>query len=362
MSLVIPVFDVERYLAECLDSIANQSFRNIQIIAVDGASHDASGKILDLRSQVEPRLTVIHLERNGPGQARNEGVKRATGDYVWFVDGDDTITSECLQKIAQQIEALRPDVLLIDSDIIAPNGRGGPGDDHKLISEQRNSRFTLTAEPRIVDLSMVSWNKVIRREFLLSSGVTFRDKWPHEDVPFSCFALLEAQSLSTLNYPCYHYRKGRPGSATITGKPDRHFHIFESWTTVLERVQKRAVSDDPIVTAQVYKALFERAIWQYSTILDTKGYIARSDRRRFFTRMHWHFVHYAPPDYRAKGGLRAVKFNLIARDAYVLYFALAPLNRLRMVISRAVKRQPRAVRSAASANPAPIAVLAKRDH
>lgn len=362
ISLVIPVFNVAPYLPECLDSIANQSFRNIQIIAVDGASEDASGKILDLRRQAEPRLEVIHLTQNGPGHARNEGVKSARGDYVWFVDGDDTITPESLQKIAQRIETLRPDLLLVDSEIIKPNGRVEPGADHKLLGQQTSPSFTLAAEPQMAGLSMVSWNKIIRREFLLSSRIAFREMWPHEDVPFSCFALLQARTLSTLNYPCYRYRENRPGSVTATGKSDRHFRIFESWTIVLERVQKSVGSDDAFVTAQVYKALFERAIWHYSTILGTKGYIERSDRRPFFTKMHWHFAKYAPPDYQTPGGFRGVKFNLIARGAYIRYFALTPLNRLRMVISRAVETWREAGRPAAKAIPAPLAVAPRRDH
>jgi len=361
ISLVIPVFYVERYLSECLDSITSQSFRKIQIIAVDGASNDASGSILDLRSQIEPRLRVIHLDKQGPGRARNEGINSATGEYVWFVDGDDVITPGCLQEIAQRIETSQPDVLLVDSDVIAADGRVTPGDDHRLFSQRTESCFTLTAVPKAAEFSLVSWNKIIRREFLLSSGITFLETWPHEDVPFSCSILMKAQRLCTLNYSCYQYRKGRPGSATMTGNSNRHFRIFESWSPVLERVQKSTDSGDPTVTAQVYKALFERAIWQYSTILDAKGYVGRSDRRRFFARMHWHFANYAPPGYHATGGFRAVKFNLIARDAYIRYFALAPLNRLRVAISDAVNGRRRPSPPAANAIPVPLVDSTRRD-
>ena len=91
-----PVFNVEDYVADCVDSITRQAFKHIEIIAVDGASEDTSGKLLDDISKKEPRLTVVHMSENGPGRARNEGVGHATGEYIWFVDGDDIVSPDCL--------------------------------------------------------------------------------------------------------------------------------------------------------------------------------------------------------------------------------------------------------------------------
>ena len=99
ISIVIPIYNVEDYLGECLDSISDQEFKKIEIIAVDGGSTDGSAKILDTRKREDPRVRVITRARIGPGEARNVGMDDATGEYIWFVDGDDTVASNCLQTI-----------------------------------------------------------------------------------------------------------------------------------------------------------------------------------------------------------------------------------------------------------------------
>jgi CDP-glycerol glycerophosphotransferase len=80
---------------------------------VDGESQDNSGGVLDEISRKEPRLTVIHEGRIGPGRARNVGAERARGEYIWFVDGDDLVLADCLTLISERIQDIRPDVLFI---------------------------------------------------------------------------------------------------------------------------------------------------------------------------------------------------------------------------------------------------------
>src|SRR5262249_488720 len=102
ISIVIPIHNIEGFLSQCLDSIIEQSFRDNEIIGVDGASDDGSGKLMDEIAMGESRLIVIHIDEPGPGKARNEGVKRASGEYLWFVDGDDIIPTGCLGVVADR--------------------------------------------------------------------------------------------------------------------------------------------------------------------------------------------------------------------------------------------------------------------
>jgi CDP-glycerol glycerophosphotransferase len=350
ISLIIPVYNIEDYLAECLDSITRQAFRDIEIIAVDGASTDSSGKILDERRQSEPRLAVVPSDEViGPGRARNIGAKCATGEYLWFVDGDDVISDGSLARIAESIEATRPDVLFVDYDGIDSAGNVEPGHEHGLIRDAPSECFTLAEQPWAINLSMASWNKVIKREFFLSTGAEFSVDWPHEDVPVSCLILLDAGRINVLNRVCYRYRIARPGSATAAGKRKRHFNIFCSYGIVLDDAGKRASNGDPMITGQVQRALFRRAIWHYTTILDTGGagirhhdegaFIAQQDRREFFEKMHWDFVRYKPPEYRNVRGARGIKFRLVEKNAYRAYCALEPANRLRVRAARVVSRR-----------------------
>src|SRR5580692_4455801 len=93
ISVVMPTKDARKYLTACLESITGQAFRDIEIIAIDGASRDGTAELLDDFGRTEPRLLVRHEKRRiGPGNARNLGAKLAHGEYLWFVDGDDVIT------------------------------------------------------------------------------------------------------------------------------------------------------------------------------------------------------------------------------------------------------------------------------
>ncbi len=343
LSVIIPVFDIENYLTRCLGSITQQDFRNIEIIAVDGASQDDSRKILDEISRKEPRLKVVPIDQRGPGRARNVGVKRARGEYVWFVDGDDLISAGCLTLIADRIEATRPDVLFIDHDAFYPSGKSEPGTGHELMVRETSESFTLAEQPWVIEFSMASWKKVIKREFFLSSPASFSLESPHEDIEASCLLLMEADRMSILNHVCYHYQKDRPGSAMLTSDSKLHFSIFQAYRAVLDEVGKRASNGDRAITEEVRNAFFRRAIWHYTTIFDDdRGLIAPDNRREFFEYMHSDYLQYRPPGYRRPSGFRGVKYSLVEKGDYRLYSILDPANKLRLRMEdspRIVRRQ-----------------------
>lgn len=115
ISFVVPAFRVQGYLRECLDSILGQPETDIEVIAVDDCSPDASGDIIDEYAARDQRVHSVRLPENvGLGPARNIGLDRAVGEYVWFLDGDDWLTPECLTEVAERLRGTRPDVLLVD--------------------------------------------------------------------------------------------------------------------------------------------------------------------------------------------------------------------------------------------------------
>src|SRR5690349_12045451 len=112
LSIVLPVYRVQAYLRECLDSILEQSFTDFEVIAVDDCSPDHSGAILDEYAARDSRVRVVHLERNvGLGEARNAGLGHTHGEYVWFVDSDDWIAPGALAAVADRLRTAEPDVL-----------------------------------------------------------------------------------------------------------------------------------------------------------------------------------------------------------------------------------------------------------
>jgi CDP-glycerol glycerophosphotransferase len=351
LSIVIPVWNVETYLRACLDSITRQSFREIEIIAVEGASTDSSGAILDEKKAEDPRLTVIRLspppgkDRVGPGLARNAGMACAKGEYIWFVDGDDAIEAGCLATIASRISQGGPDVLLVGNVRVPPSGkRTRLGFDQKQLHPDGGRYFTLAEHPAVLELSMASWNKIIRREFLLSTQASYLKKWPHEDIPVSCEVLLAAQSIGILRAPCYRYREDRRGSAMLASDSKRHFNVFNAWESVLSAARDRREKSDPAVTPDIYTVLFERSIWHLTNIYDKRSvgirwpvvrrYVSGGRRREYFGQMHDHYEEYKPPAYQPPPSFRGVKFRLIEKDAYLGYRVLAMLNDLRNWVRR----------------------------
>jgi len=303
---------------------------------VDDASPDGSGRILDSWAGLEPRLTVVHLVRNaGPGIARNIGLARATGCYVWFVDGDDVLPAGALTAVSARLVRDQPDVLLIDYEERYPGGRIKPSRGGSLLRASPAGPFSLADAPHLINLTMTSWSKLFRRDFLRDLDEPFRPGI-HEDIPVTCAALL-AGRISALDRVCYCYRRSRRGSFMATTSTE-HWAVFGAYEEVLDRLRKLFDSADPVATVAVQSALFERAIWHYGAVLGS-GLVPRADRARFFDRMHTDFLQYRPSGYRMPTGARGIKFRLIEQGAYHTHELLEPVNRFRVAAGRRLRRR-----------------------
>src|SRR5450631_1614251 len=192
ISVVIPVHGVEAYLDRCLDSVLGDSKTSLEVIAVDDASPDRCGAILAAREDLRLRILTTPAA-GGPGPARDLGAKEATGEYVWFVDGDDELAEGALAAVADALARLRPDVLIVDYENLYPDGTTSPSDGARYLrgSTPRPLRGgggepgPLAAHPGLIHLSMTAWSKLFRRDFLAGLGLSFGSAGPapHEDVP-----------------------------------------------------------------------------------------------------------------------------------------------------------------------------------
>jgi len=253
LSVIVPVHQVEDYLADCLDSILDQSFRDVELVAVDDASTDGCARILSRYAERDPRVVVVTLDHNqGLGAARNAGLARATGTYVWFVDSDDWLPEGALGAVAARLLRTGPDLLVTAYTRHYPDG----GLRHCGLSQVGAGRpvpetFTLRQYPALLAVLHITCNKVIRRRFLAESGLTFGSGW-YEDVSFSFPLLLAAGRISLLDRGCYAYRQRAGGAITSTVSP-RHFEAFEHWDRVLTGLDR-----DPAVPAVLRHLIFER--------------------------------------------------------------------------------------------------------
>ena len=171
ISVVLPVGNVAEFLPACLDSVLGEPGQpggGPEVIAVDDASRDGSGSILDRRAGQDPRLRVIHqAENTGPGPARMRGLAEAAGTYVWFVDPDDLLADGALAAVTAGLDRGRADVLLIDYLTLGSSGRTQPSPGAALLAAPRGAAapvtLTLAERPALINRTMTVWSKVSKR-------------------------------------------------------------------------------------------------------------------------------------------------------------------------------------------------------
>jgi CDP-glycerol glycerophosphotransferase len=260
LNIVVPVFKVQGYLRQCLDSMLEQSFADFEIVAVDDCSPDYSGAILAEYAARDERVRVVTLTENvGLGRARNIGLEHAAGEYVWFVDSDDWLAEGALKAVAERLVATDADVLVGAYDKVFWNGRVETVPANSVLGSAPDT-FTMESWPRINRILHVAWNRVVRRDLLVRLGFQFEQGW-YEDVSFTFPVMAVAQRITAVPRVLVHYRQRRSGAITKTAG-DRHFEIFDHWGHALALVDEysdRAEALRPLI--------FARMMWHYLSVL-----------------------------------------------------------------------------------------------
>ncbi|MEV6600274.1 CDP-glycerol:glycerophosphate glycerophosphotransferase [Actinoplanes sp. NPDC051346] len=340
LSVVVPVYKVQGYLRQCLDSLVGQSFTDFEIVAVDDSSPDNSGAILAEYAARDPRVRVVSLRENvGPGRSRNAGLEHAVGDYVWFVDGDDWLARGALGAVAARIAETAVDVLVVGFDRVHWDGRVESQQDGRLLAEAPQI-FTAREYPRIMNVLHVAWNKVVRRELLLKLELRFDEGW-YEDVSFTFPLLAAAPRISSLSRICLHYRQRRTGAITRT-LDDRHFEIFGHWAQAMALVDGHADQAEAL-----RPVLFRRMMWHYFVVLSNAQRVRKASRKRFFDRITEDFHRYRPVGYRRPAGAMGLRHRFAARGSFFSFQAMQRAIGLIRAVDR-VRRAPvvKAVRTA----------------
>ncbi|MBD9728833.1 bifunctional glycosyltransferase family 2 protein/CDP-glycerol:glycerophosphate glycerophosphotransferase [Streptomyces caniscabiei] len=238
-SVVVPVFEVRGQLRECLDSVLEQSYGDVELIAVDDCSPDGGGEILDAYAARDGRVRVLHLPANvGPGRARNAGLPYATGDFVLFLDGDDTLVPGALRALADRLdEAGDPDVLVFDHVRAYWWGETRRDAGGRLLSAVGAGTFTLAERPEILDLPTVVWNKAYRREYLEAHGFRF-PPGHYEDTAWAFPVLLGADRIATLDRICVSCRQ-RPRGTLLSTTGRGHFDVLDQWERIFAHLNTR---------------------------------------------------------------------------------------------------------------------------
>ncbi|MEV5435786.1 bifunctional glycosyltransferase family 2 protein/CDP-glycerol:glycerophosphate glycerophosphotransferase [Streptomyces sp. NPDC052682] len=308
-SVIIPCFKVQGFLRECLDSVLAQSYRDIEVIAVDDCSPDGSGAILDAYAARDERVRVLHLTENvGLGRARNAALPHAAGDYLLFLDSDDTLTPGALRAMADRLaETADPDVLVFDYARTYWWGATRRNVLAHVLADAGDGTFTAAQRPEVLDLLMVVWNKAYRREFVAREGFAFPPGY-YEDTPWTFPVLLSAERIATLDRICLYYRQRRQGNILSTTSR-KHFDIHQQYERVFAFVDSRPAlaSWRPVLHTKMGEHCLD--------ILAKPDRLPPSAKGEFFRRTAELFRAHRPAGTEVPAGLRVLEGSYAA---YVL--------------------------------------------
>lgn len=246
ISVVVPIYNVEPYVADCLESVGRQTMaEGVECILVDDCGGDRSMALAEafvLQYDGDVEFRIVHHKRNrGLSAARNTGVEAARGKYVYFLDSDDWITPDCLRRLYDAAERSRADVAIADFEVV--------GGQDVYIHLKVDDGKTIGGGEIMHEYAMQRWfpmavNKLCRIDYLKSAGLKFREGLVHEDELWSYEMACTAKSMIAVGRKTYVYRL-RAGSITMGGDGRRE---LDCYPVIVEGMAARArVSELPNV-------------------------------------------------------------------------------------------------------------------
>ncbi|MER8185265.1 glycosyltransferase [Kitasatospora sp. NPDC094015] len=218
LSVVVPIYNVERYLPECLDSIAAQAFDDFECVMVDDGSTDGSAAIAEEYAAKDLRFRLVRQANKGLGAARNTGWRHLDpgSEYLAFVDSDDTLPAGAYRLMIDTLDDTGSDFATGNALRLRTTGYS-PSHAHRKPFRETRLRTHVTEIPALVT-DRTAWNKVYRRSFFDGAGVLYPEGILYEDAPVSVPHHYLAESVDVLSEPVYHWRVREDGDLSITQK------------------------------------------------------------------------------------------------------------------------------------------------
>lgn len=212
VSIIVPVYKVEQYLRDCVDSILNQTYRDIQVILVDDGSPDGCGVICDAYAEKDSRVLALHKENGGVSSARNLGLEYAEGEYLTFCDSDDLYMPDWIEMLVTAMETSGADAVVASHIRFYEDGT----EEHKIIQNTGLHPFAADAEKNEYIFNQMLtpahgweiWSRLFRTDIVRTHGLRFCESCGNfaEDLGFTLMYLLYAGSTAAVDWPGYRYR------------------------------------------------------------------------------------------------------------------------------------------------------------
>lgn len=280
VSVIVPIYNVEQYLVRCIDSICNQSYRNLEIILVDDGSPDGCDAICDAYAKKDSRIKVMHKANGGLSDARNAGLDVATGEYILLVDSDDWIHRQMIEILLKAAVQNSCELAICNFQYAYENCEYQDNDfDEKEILQKKQLIGRKQAQeiyfnnPNKRNVYTVAWNKLYHRR--LFERIRYPKGKVHED-EYTTFKLLhEAEGICEIDVPMYYYFV-REDSIMSTFKPSR-FDIFDGYMEKIRYYLKW--KEDNLACKMYFHAIHMMA--QYQMWMDEAGVDYKDMRRKY---------------------------------------------------------------------------------
>jgi len=268
VSIIVPVYNVENYLARCLDSLINQSFNDIEIICINDGSTDRSLDILKEYEIKDSRVKIIDKENSGVSNCRNKGINLVNGEYIVFVDSDDWINIDMLKTMYNKATENNSDIVMCSymREFINHSKEKVFDLPKEVVYEKEEIKNKLhrklfgpidseLGNPEGLDALGTIWAKLYRTSIIKDNNIEFIDLkeiGSNEDSLFNIFAFKYINKITFINKPFYHYWRGNPNSLTSRYNPN----LKKQWNVLFEYMYK--FIDENNLDASFYKALENR--------------------------------------------------------------------------------------------------------
>lgn len=236
VSIIVPVYNVEKYLRKCLDSLVSQTLKDIEIIIVNDGSPDNSDKIIDEYTKKFPNFKSYIKENGGQASARNYGLKKASGEYIGFVDSDDYVESNMFEKLYNKAKSQDFDVVACDTNLIQ---NGQTMIISSLVEKDVNSKEEM--KKQMINFYPVVWNKIYKRE-LFNKETYFKEGVLFEDVEILYKLFPYIKSMGTVKEPLINYVQRE--NSTVNTFDNRLYDYIDNWNGLIDFYQKHNLYDE----------------------------------------------------------------------------------------------------------------------
>lgn len=219
ISIIIPIYNVDKFLMKCLESCISQTYKNIEMILINDGSTDNSGNICDEYQKRDRRVKVVHKKNAGVSAARNYGINIAKGDWIIFVDADDYLSVDFVQYMLNLVKKSGASFGLSKKCYLSKEDKQEENE-CKILSPEEATALLLSQE-----VIVGCWNKIYNRQFLLSNNIKFSTNLFYgEGLEFITTVAQKANFVAVGNKRVYFYRKNNDNSATTKFKIEKHYN------------------------------------------------------------------------------------------------------------------------------------------